>query len=596
MNANWKRVLLATTALVLAGSAAMATEINFTPVPFAADDAAKRAAIASDSVTIDGQKVPIGYHVLARSGDKIGDTVYGTLVDKDGNPVKSPDGSVHISVDADFSSLLPVGSKLFNVTHFESRPGAMYLSELEQADDGTLKIKSTKPIDFAAFGGLWVPCAGSVTPWGTHLGSEEYPPDARAVEEAASMDDIDDYYKPMIRYVGLDPEKATVEEFKAGFKPYEFGYPTEIAVKEDGTYTVAKHYAMGRVAVELAKVMPDQKTAYISDDGTNVGFFMFVADKAGDLDAGTLYAAKWHQTSGDGTGAADLSWVDLGHAGSGEVAKALKGGVKFSDLFETAAIADDGTCPTGFSPSNAEERAECLKVKPGMDLLASRVETRRYASMKGATTEFRKEEGITLDPATKTLFVAMSEVNSGMENAAKGGKATDKYEKGSTNDIRLTANNCGAVYALELGTDGGIGSDWVARTEKTLVAGKPNKYEDGSPYAGNTCDVDGIANPDNISFLVGYNTLIIGEDTGSGHQNDVIWAYSMGDGALTRIFSTPYGSETTSAYTYNNVGGHGYIMAVVQHPYGESDEDKLADPADARAYVGYIGPLPALTN
>jgi secreted PhoX family phosphatase len=225
---------------------------------------------------------------------------------------------VHISVDADFASLLTVGDKLFNVTHFESRPGAMYLSELEQGDDGMLKIKSTKPIDFSAVGGLWVPCAGSVTPWGTHLGSEEYPPDARAVEEAASMDDIDDYYKPMIRYVGLDPEKATVDEFKAGFKPYDFGYPTEIAVKEDGSYTVAKHYAMGRVAVELAKVMPDNKTAYITDDGTNVGFFMFIADAAGKLDAGKLYAAKWHQTSDEGAGAADLTWVDLGHANNAD--------------------------------------------------------------------------------------------------------------------------------------------------------------------------------------------------------------------------------------------------------------------------------------
>jgi secreted PhoX family phosphatase len=230
-----------------------------------------------------------------------------------------------------------------------------------------------------------------------------------------------------------------------------------------------------------------------------------------------------------------------------------------------------------------------------MDMLASRLETRRYASMKGATTEFRKEEGIALDPATNTLFVAMSEVNSGMENAAKGGKATDKYEKGSTNDIRLAANNCGTVYALPLGPDATIGSDFVAKSEKTLVAGKPTKYEDGSPYAGNTCDIDGIANPDNVSFIEGYNTLIIGEDTGSGHQNDAVWAFSMADGKLTRIFSTPYGSETTSPYVYSNIGGHGYIMAVVQHPYGESDQDKLVDPADARAYVGYII-APGLTN
>lgn len=596
MFSNWKRSLLATTALVLAGSAAMAADISFTPVPFAATDADKRAVLASEGVTIGGQRHALGYHVLARSGDKIGDTVFATLTDKGGQPVKSADGSVHVSVDADFTSLLPVGDKLFSVTHFESRPGAMYLSELAQADDGTLTITSSKPIDFSSVGGLWVPCAGSVTPWGTHLGSEEYPPDARAVEEATAMKDIDDYYKPMIRYVGFDPETVSVDDFKAGFQPYRYGYPTEIAVRADGSYTVAKHYAMGRVAVELAKVMPDGKTAYISDDGTNVGFFMFVADAAEKLDAGTLYAAKWQQTSDEGAGTADISWIDLGHATSADVDKALADGIGFSDLFETAKIADDGTCPAGFSPSNAEERAECLKVKPGMDVLASRLETRRYASMKGATTEFRKEEGITVDAATKTLFVAMSEVNSGMENAAKGGKPTDKYEKGSSNDIRLAANPCGAVYALPLASDAAIGSDWVATSEKALVAGKPVKYADGSPYASNTCDVDGIANPDNISFLAGTNTLIIGEDSGSGHQNDAIWAYAMADGTLTRIFSTPYGAETTSAYTYNDVGGHGYIMAVVQHPYGESDEDKLADPADARAYVGYLGPLPALAD
>ena len=113
------------------------------------------------------------------------------------------------------------------------------------------------------------------------------------------LDEIDDYDKPMVRYFGLDPDKVTVEEFKAAFNPYRYGFPVEIAVKEDGSYTVAKHHAMGRVAVELAKVMPDQKTAYISDDGTNVGLFMFIADTAGNLDAGKLYAAKWNQTSAD---------------------------------------------------------------------------------------------------------------------------------------------------------------------------------------------------------------------------------------------------------------------------------------------------------
>jgi len=152
----------------------------------------------------------------------------------------------------------------------------------------------------------------------------------------------------------------------------------------------------------------------------------------------------------------------------------------------------------------------------------------------------------------------------------------------------LEKNGCGAVYALTL--DAG----YVATALTTLVAGIPAQYGDDTPMAGNTCDIDAIANPDNLTYLPGHDTLIIGEDSGSGHRNDVIWSMNLTSGALTRIFSTPYGAETTSPYWYPDVGGHGYLMAVVQHPYGESDEDQLRDPAEARAYVGYIGPFPAL--
>lgn len=217
--------------------------------------------------------------------------------------------------------------------------------------------------------------------------------------------------------------------------------------------------------------------------------------------------------------------------------------------------------------------------------------------MMGATTEFRKMEGSTYDADKHALYLAMSEVSKGMED---GGK----QDKGGRNDIRVAKNACGAVYQLSLD------DSFTATSMKGLVAGIPMTKEQeekaadpscdpahnmcGDAAKVNTCDINGIANPDNITYMPGYNTLIIGEDTGEGHQNDAIWALNTDSGKLTRILSTPYGSETTSAYWYPNVDGHGYLMAVVQHPYGESDEDKLADPADARAYVGYIGPFPAL--
>ena len=181
-----RTALFVSTALALLPASAFAADLSFSPVPFPDTDAAKRVVQASESVTVDGKEYPIGFNVLLRSGDM----GVGTLMNQKGEPVLDTDGSVHVSVDADFTSLLPVGDKLYSVTHFESRPGAMYLHELAQDDAGKLTAISTKSIDFSSYGGLWVPCAGSVTPWSTHLGSEEYPPDARAIEGAASLDDI----------------------------------------------------------------------------------------------------------------------------------------------------------------------------------------------------------------------------------------------------------------------------------------------------------------------------------------------------------------------------------------------------------------------
>ncbi len=582
---TFRTALLAATALGTLPLAAFAGDLahtlSFEPIDYASTDAQKREVIATPSATLDGQKIDLGYHILARGGDMVGDTEFAVLTDQNGEALTDAEGKT-VSASADYTSILPVGDRIWSITHFESRPAAMYLSELKQDEAGQLTPISTRPIDFSGVGGLWVPCAGSVTPWNTHLGSEEYPPDARAQAEATALDQIDDYDYPMARYFGLDPETMSLDDFRGAFNPYRYGYPTEVAVSEDGETTVTKHYSMGRVAVELAYVLPDRKTAYISDDGTNVILQRFVADNEDDLSSGTLYAAKWTQTSGEGAGAADIEWVDLGHTDDATIQAAIDGGVTFADIFETADIADDGTCPEGFMSSNAEAKAECLKVKDGMEAVASRVETRRYASMMGATAEFRKMEGITYNPDKNVVYYAMSEVSKAMTEGSKG-------DKGGRDDVKLPENICGAVYELTLdGTE--------ATSMKALVAGIPRDYAAGEPGEGNICDLDGIANPDNISYIPGTGVLMIGEDTVEGHQNDVVWAYDIDKDELTRVFSSPYGSETTSVYWHGDVNGHAYITAVVQHPYGESDEDKLESKEDAQAYVGYIGPFPALTT
>jgi len=585
--------------------------IQFAPVNAPTSDQDKRQVIASSHVTINGQQFPLSFVTEARSGSVFGNEIFGRLIDREGKPLTYGDGSDIISPSNDFASILKVGSKLFEVTHFETTPAAMYLSELSQDTEGQLSIVSTRPIDFSEVNGLWIPCAGSVSPWNTHLGSEEYPADARLWETATTLGELG--AGNMLRYWGIrhdEPpadEEAAVAEAKQVFNPYNYGFVTEVSVSENGETSVKKHYAAGRRALELSYVMPDQKTVYMTDDGINDAFYMFVAKTPGDLSEGQLYAARWFQTSppGQPNGAADIYWLPLGpSATNDEVRNLIDSGVVFSDIFET----EEPDLTTGSCPSAADGfvsvvvdatytvKTECLRLKPDRELAASRLESRRYAAYVGATTEFRKNEGITFNPDANRLYVSFSEINSG----AIDQHAT--YDLGGPNHLRLAESPCGAVYQYTIAPDTEIGSDYVAHAASALVEGvwlanpnAPNPYPPDSPYAGrNTCSVNRVSNPDNLAYMRGYDTLLIGEDSGVEHQNDAVWAYNVVTRQLTRILTAPYGAETTGVYFYPDINGHAYIKVQVQHPYGESDQAQLVPDSGAwNSYTGHLGPLPA---
>ncbi|WP_225409308.1 PhoX family protein [Stigmatella hybrida] len=600
------------------GTPGAVRSLSFTPINVAVTPEQKRSVYASPKAQVNGKEVAIQYETVLRTGKALTGHVFGRMVQKDGSPVKNTDGSEFISPSNDFSALIQKDNRIFELTQFETTPAAMYLSELSQDSNGKLTAISTRPIDFSSVEGYWTPCAGSVSPWNTNLSSEEYPADARLFETATSVSALPSADRSMLRYWGLDPTTATIEQAKAVYSPYRYGYVIEVSVDGSGNTTVAKHYAAGRRALELAYVMPDRRTAYLSDDGVNDGFNMFVATREGDLSEGQLYAARWFQTSpaGAGAGRADLYWIPLGPSATNAQVKALiDGGIQFSHIFETEPQSADGTCPgaaSGFRSINTETGRECLRLKPGQELAASRLETRRYAAYVGATTEFRKTEGITYNPTNHRLYVSFSELNNGMIH-----DPTNR-DLGGPNHVRLARNDCGAVYEMVIAPNTEIGSDYVAETASALVEGvwlgSPGSsyYPETSPYhdptytyvdgAGaiktspaNVCSVSHIANPDNLSFINGYDTLLIGEDTVNGHQNDMVWAYNLTTRELTRIFSAPYGSETTGVYFYPDINGYAYIKTQVQHPYGESDTDKMgSDPSVTHSYTGYIGPFPAM--
>ncbi|GAB4821502.1 hypothetical protein N2152v2_008548 [Parachlorella kessleri] len=578
-------------------SAINGKSIQFTPLPTPRTEMAESYFNGTSSL-IAGVTSNATYKTLWRSGDNINGVVMGSLLDVKGQPIKAvndttllPGDKNEISNSTDHTSILNVCQKLHLVSQHEDVPALMYSMDLTQASDGTLTVANPKVVDWSKDGGLWDPCSGEVTPWQTHLGSEEYEPDAKTIAFANSIDDIradtesgDDILKYM-RYWDFYLPTMTVDDVKAYFKPYRYGHVTEVFVDGSSCARGVKHYAMGRGSIEMAHVLGDNKTVIISEDGQCDAFYKFVADKAGDLSAGTLYAAKFKQNSADNGGDFDVTWIELGHGMDADLQEAAAT-LNFTDIFDLVAPDGSGKCPSGYSSVNTGYAGqECLMLKPGMEDVAPFLETRRYAAMKGASTEFNKVEGTAYDQKGGRLFLSITSVEKGMEDNAGKGKNNTKYDIGSNNDIRLPWNPCGCVYVFTLD------ANYSPNHMKGLVCGKP---VNATNNLGNGCDLEGIANPDNLSYMpgTGDGNLLIAEDTDS-HQNDVMWQYNLDSGVLTRTLSTPYGSEVTSTEFYENVGGYGYVVDVVQHPYGESDQDKVTEAGSTGqgAWIGYMGPF-----
>jgi secreted PhoX family phosphatase len=597
-------------------------EFTATPAPTSGDDLLKTYSTSVAKVTFADGKTrdyPLSYVSLFKNTDKIATVkgkkmAAGQIFDKDMKPVMEPKGDPAISETADANSLLAVGNKLFLINHWEyddvladgqvakkakdwySRmPMGMNLSEIAQGKNGKLKVKNQKPIDFSSVNGAWILCFGSQTPWNTHFGGEE---------------DYDLYFVPgekafKTTQAGL---KAMSDVYFRGTKqanPYHYGYHVEVAVKEDGSQEIVKHYQMGRGTWEMAIFANDGRTAFYGDDGGYSGVFMFVAHHANLPKAGgMLYAAKWQQTSPDGSdgGTADLKWVKLGSSHYNEVKALIDKGVTINDIFEVSLKEKQGFVPT--RAGSAE--TIWLKLKPGMETAAAFLETRRYAAYLGATTEFTKGEGVAINHADKKLYYAMSYIQGSMK--AKDG--------GPADDIRLKENKAGATYTFDLAggqTDMGgavIASDFVpvrAYVEPALL-GRPIKAD----ALGNTADPESVANTDNVFFSAKMRTLFIGEDSGA-HQNNFVWAYNVDTKKLTRILTLAAGSEATGLQVVDNLNGHAYIMSNNQH---QGDWIKSTPPAlkatlekraselfgknrhgtnsfRLEAHVGYIGGLPA---
>lgn len=209
-----------------------------------------------------------------------------------------------VSHKPDYTSLITVGGKIFMTTQFESPPSGIYVQEMAQdAETGVLTVVSVHPVDMTPVMQAWNLCAGSITPWNTHLGSEENDPDAHVFEVALAAGDLPGTgLTNRLAFWGLNAANITVEDFKALISPYDFGRTLEVTIAADGSASVKKWFTLGRRQGELCYVMPDQRTVYCADDGTNKLLTAFVADTPADLSSGAMYAMKVTATSSSGGG------------------------------------------------------------------------------------------------------------------------------------------------------------------------------------------------------------------------------------------------------------------------------------------------------
>ena len=547
----------------------------------AADMATTKVGSTMTVNYVDGTKreFTLAYQPFFTTGDMVPDGNGGTVlaggyVDIYNQPIMDTTGTgssrQFFSDSPDGTSLLTVanakvagvkGNTVFAVVQFEyttwakdgttsmygKLPSPIAVLTLDQdSSTGKLSLVKYHNVDTSNVHGLWITCGASISPWGTHLSSEEYEPNA--VEVAAGTGTIAPQFKAFSKNLYGSETAAN---------PYHYGHMPEVTVNADGTGTVKKHYCLGRISHELVQVMPDNRTVLMGDDATNSGYFVFVADKEKDLSAGTLYVAKV------GTGysldpaaaAAPLTWIKLGSATSAEIHR-------LASTLTAAQIMDVKTTDpvdATYTKINANGKTEWVKLVTGMEKAAAFLETHRYASLVGASMGFTKMEGTTVNIKDKVAYSALQNCITSM--------ITGNSLNTVGNGIGISAAlNAGAVMALSL--KGGINdtagaaivSEWMPADIKTLITGR----DITSDALGNTADPEKIANPDNLKFSEKMRTLFIGEDS-SQHVNNFLWAYNIDTKALSRIMSIPAGGESTGLHAVDELNGWTYIMSNFQH-------------------------------
>lgn len=539
------------------------------------------------------------YMFLAHEGDTIGDgETLGVPTTPEGEDLIKFAGSryAEFGYTPDMNELVATDDEEadgYLFTNFESSPGNITRMPVSR-EDGTWEadLEATENLanseKFRQIGGTRINCWGDTTPWGTPLSAEEEYGHTRLsgghtagdiveaesgvgrrggaafwnrpnpTESQSAVNEIfgdrawylQGYWalggvELLAYYLGADPvdqndDTNTTDPIGDVYpNRYRYGHLVEIRNPTSDDWAPVKHHAFGRVAAEVGNVMPDEKTVYITSDGTNKGFYKFIADRPipsydDPMDIrGTLSVAKVTNDVSGSPAEADLelTWLELGSASNAEVESwiAEYDGITQVDYLEThaetdwredldAALreADKGVAKHGnqdyITDEEIVEWAEQYE-RHGPDSVDENLrkvpflETRAAAKEIGATVEFRKAEGIDhVDDARPGdyVYLGLAELNSGMADGQ--------------GDIQLERVDGGIVYRAEIEPDYNL-----AKLEPVVV---------GSDATDTTAVAnDRPLNVDNVLALPDGRVLLCedADKLGRSYPNDCLWVYDPED-------------------------------------------------------------------
>jgi secreted PhoX family phosphatase len=421
----------------------------------------------------------------------------------------------------DFNGFVSTGANEgYLFTNWESYPGGMSRMKIIKDNVGSWSVTEAMMLDFDSVQGTAANCFGSVSPWGTPLTSEEWivRSDVNSTTDASWNDPANTSTDNM--------EALTAPDFP---NPYRYGYIAEVTAPTSDAPIVVKHFTVGRYEHENSTVMPDRKTMYSSQDDTGGVLFKFIADAAEDLTSGTLYGAKLKQDVGStepATTGFDVTWVELAKSDNATIGAWIaeydgigtddyvEGKTSYMTIADVKAWADgDATYPL------VENGGSFVTAGQPMDDRSAFLESRQAAKMKGATAEWRKLEGISInhDRALEAVGGVESIADENVTEAFMyiGISDIDNTMIDDEGDIQLSARvkDCGGVYRAKLEENYDL-----ARIEPVVMGGTYRSTLTGAER----CDVNQLSQPDNV-IVMRDGRIIIGED--GFQENNTLWMF-----------------------------------------------------------------------